>query len=323
MRKAQPIRLEDHDNRRQRVGRAADLPIVRLGAGDQRIELSTGQHVPLLEQASGPRDLLMRRAIEHQSLPMDGHLSDRTDSGRTALLPPRTCTEIGCSHLADEVVGDTGPPRRRHLARLGEPLGDGEHRGHRKRARPPAVVELARHPDAVVFDFQLPDCRRKRQVQQLGNLRAHLTGIGVDRVASEQDEVPLTALDVPALLPKGRGDRSRGGQRVGTCEQRITDEHGAVGAPCNRLSQHVDRRWRAHCEHDTLAAVRCSELDSLAHCATAVGVHLKLRMAPVERPVRTQPELLGRRDLLHEHRDVHVSPVVCLDESLCKISIEL
>ena len=55
----------------------------------------------------------------------------------------------------------------------------------------------------------------ERQVEELGDLRADLAGVGVDRVAAAQHEVER------ALVLERRGQGPRGRQRVGAGERGV------------------------------------------------------------------------------------------------------
>ena len=177
------------------------------------------------------------------------------------------------------VASTAARPVGRHLARLGEPLGRGQHGGQRHPDEAPAVVELAAGLDDAVRQGQLLDPGREGEVEQFGDLGPDLAGVGVDGVAPHEHEVE------GALAAERGGQRRRGGQGVGPGEGGVGDEHALVGSPRQRLAQGVLGRGRPQGEDGARAADFAGELDALAHRPPAVGVHLELDAVALEAPV--------------------------------------
>ena len=89
--------------------------------------------------------------------------------------------------------------------------------------------------------LQPADPAGEGEVEQLGQLGADLSGLPVDGVAAEEDEV-----ERPGGAQRG-GQGARRGQGVGARERRVADVQPGVGAPGHRLAQDVlgARRARA------------------------------------------------------------------------------
>ena len=124
-----------------------------------------------------------------------------------------------------------GPSRRVDLAGIAQALG---HREHRRQCD----LHLLR--TVVVLQFQGPDrapvvqpadAAGEGEIEQFGQLRAHLARLPVDGVTPEEDQVegPCGAQD--------SGQRARCGQGVRAREGGVAGVHPGVGAPGHRLAQ--------------------------------------------------------------------------------------
>ena len=138
-----------------------------------------------------------------------------------------------------------------------------------------------------------------------GELGADLAGVGVDRVAPDDDEIerPL-ALECSC-------QRLRCRERVGPGEGRVGDQH-AVGRnvggspPGDGLAQRVVGARRPEGEHRHCSvADRGRELDRLRDRAPAVRVHLEVDPVAPEPPVVAELHLFESRDLLDQSSDAH------------------
>jgi hypothetical protein len=163
-------------------------------------------------------------------------------------------------------------------------------------------VLAADRREAVVVQMEVADPRHERQIEQLGELGTDLTGVGVDRVPTGEDEI-----ERPEAL-EGGGERAGGGERVRSGERGIRHEHPVrvdvpFARPGDRLAERVLRaRWPERDDGDAPAAF-LHELDGLAHRPTAVRVHLELEPGAEESTVRPELHLLERRDLLDQNGD--------------------
>ena len=178
------------------------------------------------------------------------HGPRRPDDGRAAGLPPGARTEPGRVHPGEPRRRHGGAARRVHLAGVAEALGHREHRGQRQLHLlcPVVVLELEAPDRAQVL--QAADPAGEGEVEQLGQLGADLSGLPVDGVAAEEDEIE------GAGGPQHGGEGARRGQGVGARERRVADVQPGVGAPGHRLAQDVlGARWPER--HHGAGARRC------------------------------------------------------------------
>ncbi len=163
-------------------------------------------------------------------------------------------------------------------------------------------------------DVEVTDAGEEGEVEQLGELGADLAGVGVHRVATDEDEVERAD-----VFERG-GERPCRGQRVGAGERGVGHEHAVGGdvafdRPRQRLAQHVLGRGRSegHEGHGVVRAVvagavsgeRLRELDRLRDRTPAVWVHLEVEAVALQPPVGAELHLLERRDLLDQGCDAH------------------
>ena len=127
-----------------------------------------------------------------------------------------------------------------------------------------------------------------------GDLRPDLTGVTVERVAADQNEIE------PTLPLQCSRQGPGGGQGVRSAERRIAQMHPPVRPPGDGLTEHVVRRRRPEREDGAGAAALPGPLHPLGDGTPAVGVHFELDPLPDEPSVVTQRHRLPHRDLLDQ-----------------------
>ena len=102
-------------------------------------------------------------------------------------------------HLVDEIA--RGPDLDRSSGALGgfSCVREGEHRRPRELIRLETVIGLANRADGTPLHLQLDDARDVRPAEKGSGFGGNLPRLGVDRLASAQDEV-----DIPFLLDRER-----------------------------------------------------------------------------------------------------------------------
>ena len=248
------------------------------------------------EQPHGLVDLCVERSVEDEQGAVVLQGPRRPDGRRAARVAPRARAERGGAHPGEPVGGHGRPSLGVDLAGVAEALGHGEHRGQRQLhlLRPVIVLELEVPHRAPVL--QPADAAGEGEVQQLGQLGPDLTGLAVDGVAAEQDEVEGTG----GAQCGGQG--ARRGQGVGAGEGRVAHVQAVVGTPGHRLAQDVLRAGRPERDHGAGPTAVPGQRDALGHGAAAVRVHLEAHPG-ADQPAAVELERLGHRDLLRQGRD--------------------
>ncbi len=302
-----PVRLDEHCGRARgrgiRGGDGAEITrVVECGVerAAGREDLDRAPH--LLRDGRVGKEVALALGLDHLHPP---------DPRRARRLAPRPGPEVGGGEAADPVGGHRGPTVGIDLARVDEALGRRDDRGEREPGLHPAVVVLAAQVERAVVEREVADRRREGQVEELGELRPHLAGVGVDGVAAGDHEV-----EGPDG-PERAGERGRGGEGVGARERFIAHEDAAgadaaVEAPGDRLPEGVLGRLGAERDDGDRAAVGRGEVDRLGDGAPAVRVHLELEPVAHEPAVGTQRHGLELRDLLDERsdREAHAGPIL-------------
>ena len=130
------------------------------------------------------------RAGPDGSNPIDDLRTSLADRSRAARLAPRTRAQLRSGHPSDAIGIDADPLRRvLDLARVDETFRRAQHRGQRDRRVDTLVVELEPYRSHTVAHVELLHAGGEGQVEQLGQLGPHLTGVGVDRVPPDEDEI--------------------------------------------------------------------------------------------------------------------------------------
>ena len=214
------------------------------------------ERAPLAEVPDGGGDLFGKGQFgPAQPRPFDGHDLDGTDVRGRSVLAPRAGAEIGRGQRADPLGGYRVAAGRVDLRRVGQAFGAGEDRREPDLGLQPAVVVLAAGVDAIAFDREVAHAREEREVEQLGQLRSDLAGVGVDRVAAGQHEIEGTG-----SRQRGR-KRACGRERVGPGERDIGDVHAgdvdpALEPPRDRFAQRVvGGRWPERQHRDASSPV--------------------------------------------------------------------
>ena len=106
-----------------------------------------------------------------------------------------------------------------------------------------ATVDDAADERLTVFHFQnfLGVCHLV-EAELLGHLRTHLGGVAVDGLPAADDDVHI------ANLLDGRGQRIRGGQRVGTGKQAVGEQPARIGTAIQSLTDNLAGTRRTHRE---------------------------------------------------------------------------
>jgi hypothetical protein len=195
------------------------------------------------------------------------------------------------------------------LARVDQALGGAEHRRQGDLHLEPAVVVLehglghqAARPlrrthrvRAPRRDDELLDAGGEGAVEQLRDLRADLTRVGVDRVAAHEHQVELgAALGLEQVDRRREGPRGR--QRVGAGERGVAHQHARVGTEGDGFAQDVLGRRRSHRDDGARPAAGGREGHPLGHRPPAVRAHLEIEALTGETTVGTQAQLLEHRD---------------------------
>ena len=79
------------------------------------------------------------------------------------------------------------------LGRIAQALRGREHDRQRSLDRAVAVVRLEPGAEPGPSTLELPDAGREREAEELGDLRADLTGVGVQRVQAAEHQVERAA----------------------------------------------------------------------------------------------------------------------------------
>ena len=283
--------------------------LARARRRDRRLGAGCGgavERAPLVQHAHRLVGLVGERCLGLAvARPRHRHDLDGADGGRRRGLAPRSCSEVGRGEATDALGRHRGAPRRIDLARVDQPFRARQDRGELDFGLEPAVVVLAARVHERAFDREVANAAEEREIAQLRELGSDLAGIGVDRIATGQDEVER------ARVGEHGRERLRGGEGVGAGEGRVGDEHTvdldrALDAPRDGLAQRVLRRRRPEGDDgDLRTGPGLRELDRLTHRAPAVRVELELDAVALEPPVRAEVHLLEPRHLLHQHRDPH------------------
>ncbi len=301
------IRLEHHTDHGTGAGDGSGDALDGDGLLDR-----VGERVAGEQRFDRGMYLLVERTGQHRPRPLDAVHAHGPDPRRAAVGAPRAgapggATEVRSRERAEVRRVDRRASFRRHLAGVDEPFRARGHDGQIDLELGPAVVVFAPEMQGLALHAQVAHTGRERQVEQLGQLRADLAGVGVDGVAAEEHEVERSL-----VLDRCR-ERARRREGVGTGERGIGDEHSLDGdcvlrAPRDGLTQHVLRGGRAEREHrDHAVADRSGQLDRLRDGAAAVGVHLEVEAVALQPPVRAELQLREGRDLLHEGGDAHLT----------------
>ena len=197
------------------------------------------------------------------------HRARGADRRRAAGLAPRTGTEVGGGHPPQANGVDGGPPGGVHLAGVAEALGDRQDRGqrHLDLLAPVVVLELEAQERSDVDNVS--DAAGEGEPEQLRQLGSDLSGLPVDGVAAEEDEVERPR------RPQGGRQCARRGQGVGARERLVAHVEAGVRAPGHALAQDVLRARRPERDHRARAAAVAREEHAFGDGAAAVGVHLE------------------------------------------------
>ena len=150
---------------------------------------------------------------------------------------------------------------------------------------------------STVTELQKVSCGRP---EALGDHRRHHGHARVGRLAAEDDQVGVAALD-------RRGQRQGGGHGVRAVQAVVDDVHAGVGAHRQRLADGVGGLGRTHGQDDHLAAVRLDQPQGLLDRVLVDLIHHGVHRAAVQRVVGGAERLLrpAVRDLLHTDNDLH------------------
>ena len=267
-------------------------------------------HLPLAEQPAiqkarhqSVHRLLQAGRLEKSRLAVDGGAVEADHPGRRAGgAEERGVVRQGARRqLLDRF-------RRRGLAlRLGgealrrQVLRRGHHRRQRHDDGVDAGVRLAldpRHPRAGI-DRERAGAGRLREVEQLGELGADLTGLRVDTVAPAQDQVE-------GLPSQRQRQGARRGQGVGSGEGAIAQVQGPIGSQGQALGQRLARLRRAHGDGHHLAAVLVPQLHRPQQGADVERAHLGPHpLAPERLGLRIELQLRDDRHLFDADGDEH------------------
>jgi hypothetical protein len=200
---------------------------------------------------------------------------DRADGGGGAGRADRCCgqAEVVDAGGRDAVVVDQRPLLGPGLRGVAQALRGREHDRQRALDRAVAVVGLEPGAEVGAVELELSDAGREREAQELGDLRADLSRVGVQGVQAAQHQVER------AFGRDRGGEGPSGGERVGAGEAGVAEVHAAGRAAGEHLPEGLGRgRW-AHREHDDLA-VRSGELDRLGVGPAAERADLELDALP-------------------------------------------
>jgi hypothetical protein len=102
------------------------------------------------------------------------------DARRAAVGTPRTRTEVFRRQRSNSIICHCRACRGVGLAGLAEPLRARHHSWQRRLHRQPSVVVLKPSVDDTFIDVKHSGSTQKASAQDLGDLRADLSGIGID-----------------------------------------------------------------------------------------------------------------------------------------------
>ena len=139
------------------------------------------------------------------------------------------------------------------------------------------------------------------KAEELGQLGADLTGLPVDRVAPDQDEV-----EGPSS-PERRRQCARCGEGVRAGKRRVAQVQAALRAPGNPLAQYVLRARRPEGDDGARAPGVAGEDHPLGHRTATVGVHLDGH-AVADEPPFLEEERFGHWHLFDQRRDAERVP---------------
>jgi hypothetical protein len=160
---------------------------------------------------------------------------------------------------------------------------------------------LEAQPQGLPVELERPDPGEEGQAQHGRHLRWDLSGVGIDRVAAEQDEIER------ALVLEGGGERPGGGPGVAAGEGEVGDVDALIGAEGDRLAQHVLRRGGSERDDREGSPGGPGQLVALGDSAAAVVVHVELEALALEATVGPEGHGLDLGDLLDERGDAQRS----------------
>ncbi len=148
-----------------------------------------------------------RRSTWRQTGPSRISPTRSTSSRRTsptevglASLPHGPAPRSAADRVRNRSAGTAARASGRLLARVDQALGTGQDGGQGHGGVDPLVVVLQTDLHLTLAQLELPDPGGEGQVEELGQLRADLAGVGVDGVAAHQHEVER-ALTGPGRRP--------------------------------------------------------------------------------------------------------------------------
>ena len=125
--------------------------------------------------------------FEQTRRPASPHVEDAglANCRQASCRAPRAGSEIGGGEPAQAYGGHLGSLLRRDLGWLAQTLGY-RHHGREPEAQPlAAVVDLAVQRQGSLADLYVANVRGEGKVEKLGDLGTDLSGVGIDRAATD------------------------------------------------------------------------------------------------------------------------------------------
>ena len=172
-------------------------PVSWPGGGTEARSLAVGaigvEGVALREEADRGADLIVEvGACVPAREPIRPHHAGLADRRGAPLGAPRARSEVAGGEGAEAMGRHRGAAGPIDLARIDEPLRGRHDRGQVHTDLRPPVVVLGTDVEAPVREREVPRTGHERQPEELCQLRADLAGVGVDRVATGEDQIERT-----------------------------------------------------------------------------------------------------------------------------------
>ena len=190
--------------------------------------------------------------------------------------------------------------------RLRDTLGAGQHSGQIAFDFLETFVAFALGPNRARagFEFELAHAGYLRETEQLGDFRPDLSGLGVERILTEQDQIERLALE-----PHREG--TRGSERVGAGKSAVHQMHRAVEAHRERVGQRGFGLRRPHRDRHGLGAEALLQIDRERDRAQVERADHRRTVAPKSPGDGIEIGVLDQRDLLDADRDFeHASRLI-------------
>ncbi len=259
------------------------------------------QRAPADQLACGQPDLFVEGSVEDEEVARVLHRSGCPYHGRTPGLAPWAGAEILGGEAPQPIRGDGRSAGGFHFARVTEALGDAEHGGQRDLDILGSVVVFESEAERGAEILDVPDAAREGETEQLSQFGSDLSGLAVDGVETEQDEVE------GSRHHQGRRQDAGGGQRVRAREGGVAAMEACVGTPSDALAQDVLGTGGTERHHGARPPGLPGQRDPFCHGPATIRIHLD-RDTVADEAAILEAERFGERHLFEEGGDAQRIP---------------